>query len=88
MNVREFLNEEGIPLKQLAEEIGCSIVHLNCIARGTRKPGLQLAERLEARTGGKIRAIDAMRGRAADHPQQTKIRFRRSKKSESKIITL
>lgn len=55
---RRFRDENGHTLAELAKLWGCSRSMAEAICLGARRPGLDLAARIESATGGRIRCAD------------------------------
>lgn len=58
MDLKEYLNENGLNYRDLSEKLGIHPQSLKNIACGTRSPGLKLALRIEELTGGKVTPRD------------------------------
>ena len=54
MTLAEYLSQTGTPMKAVAEAAGTSPGYIHDIANGRRTPGLQMALRIVAATGGQV----------------------------------
>lgn len=54
MQLKQYLLENNMTLKELSEEIGYDKEYLSCIARGARFPGKKLKKTLFAFTQGDV----------------------------------
>ena len=62
--IRDYLKRSGKTEKQLARLLGVSQPYVNMLKNGRRRPGPDLAERIEAVTGIPFRSLLIREGRA------------------------
>lgn len=62
MKLKLYLVENKITITEFAEKLGCSRNHLGEIMNGRRKIGRSLAQLIEIKTNGEVKAEDLMRG--------------------------
>lgn len=54
--IQRYLDESGVSQAELARRIGCSGTMLSFVIRDLRGASLELAQRIEAETGGAVTA--------------------------------
>lgn len=62
MQLKVYLVMKKITIKDFAESIGCSRTHLGEIMNGRRKMGSSLAQLIEIKTNGEVKAEDLLKG--------------------------
>lgn len=54
--LREYLDQKNLSVRKFAELVGCSKSMVGACIKGTARPGLQLATRIEQQTRRKVLA--------------------------------
>lgn len=62
MDLRIYLFKNKITIKDFAELLGCSRTHLGEIIHGRRKIGSSLAQLIEIKTNGEVKAEELLKG--------------------------
>lgn len=60
MNLKEYLDEEGLMIKGLAKKVMIAPSYLSAIIHGKRKPSFRLAKNIERMTQGKVTATEIL----------------------------
>ncbi len=72
MNLKEYLDREGIMYKRFAERIGISQTHLRDIFSGKYLPSLTVAHQIEKCTHGTITMLSWVEDECGDAKQKKK----------------
>ena len=62
MTINEFLSMAQCSKVDFSEKLGCTYHHLLQISNGHRKPGVELARKIEELTGGLVKKEDLIFG--------------------------
>lgn len=54
MNLKEYLDKNGMKQQHFASLVDCSRVYISYICTGFKKPGKHLAKRIELLTNGEV----------------------------------
>jgi|HubBroStandDraft_2_1064218.scaffolds.fasta_scaffold85283_2 plasmid maintenance system antidote protein VapI len=60
MNIREYLDENGISVTDFADILEYSRTHVNLVIMGHSKPGIKMIKKIINITGGKVSAEELM----------------------------
>ena len=87
--MREYLFRTNLPPKQFACDLEISVSYLYQLLRGERKPSLELAQKIEAYTGGEVTVSKLLGFEAKDtsdcKPNDYEIRLSSLEETTSKI---
>lgn len=62
MKLKLYLVEKRISITDFSKELGCSRMHLNDIVNDKRKCGKSLAQLIEIKTNGEVKAEELLKG--------------------------
>jgi plasmid maintenance system antidote protein VapI len=62
MKLKLYLVENRISITDFSKELGCSRMHLNDIVNDKRKCGKSLAQLIEIKTQGEVKAEELLKG--------------------------
>lgn len=62
MDLKIYLVRNKITITDFSKKIGCSRGHLNGIVNGKIKIGNSLAQLIEIKTNGEVKAVDLLKG--------------------------
>lgn len=60
MELREWLFRKRMTVTELAKELGVSRPYLNSIVLGVKRPGPQLAKKIEEATNGSVKVLELL----------------------------
>lgn len=63
MTLAAYLAREGVSMRAFARKVGCSAPMICNVIAGREVPGVALARRIEAATGGRVKAACPKCGR-------------------------
>ncbi len=66
MNLKQYLDDEGLMIKGLAKKLIIAPSYLSSIIHGKKKPSLRLAMQIEQKTNGKVTAQEIMDAKLQD----------------------
>lgn len=61
MDLRRYLFEHRLKIKEFSDLIGCSRVHISGVLHNRRKPSLMMAKAIEKATNGEVTAEELLK---------------------------